>query len=81
MRDAGLPPWPWGPTLREARRIQRIKQVCLAADLGVKPDTLAGWEHGRYSPSWRHAQQWARALGYEVVLWPRERGMERSKAA
>lgn len=81
MRDHSLPPWPWGPTLREARKIRRIKQWVLAEHLGVQPDTLAGWENGRYSPSWRHAQQWADALGFELILWPRERDVQWSKAA
>ena len=42
-----------GDRIREYRRIHGLSQKKLAAQLGIDPTTLAGWERGKHQPKKR----------------------------
>jgi transcriptional regulator with XRE-family HTH domain len=52
--------------LRLERRRQRVKQVVLAATLGVKQQALCNWEKGYATPTDEHLHAWSAGLGLQV---------------
>ena len=46
-----------GDNLREYRRVRGLTQKKLAAQIGVDPTTLAGWEKGEHRPTKRLLNQ------------------------
>ncbi len=53
-------------TIRQLRQARDWPQLDLALRLGVHPNTIAAWEHGRTIPSPSHQQRLANLFGVPV---------------
>jgi transcriptional regulator with XRE-family HTH domain len=58
--------------LRKIRRDQEISQDALAAAAGMAKGHISGLERGQRNPALTTLTNWAGALGYEIVLRPKE---------
>ena len=58
--------------LRSVRRSRDILQRDLEARTGYQRERLSQWEQGHRVPNLTHLTDWANALGYDVVLQPRQ---------
>ena len=58
--------------LRQLRINQGVTQEQLAAKAGYYRSTVERWENGKHSPSDRALTDLAQALGYDLVLRPRQ---------
>lgn len=75
LGSAGLAQGPSRPVghpaaadLRALRRSRGLTQVQVAKLIGIPTSTLAARENGENEPTWTDLQEWAAALGFEVVL-------------
>jgi transcriptional regulator with XRE-family HTH domain len=68
-------PHPIISALREVRLASRISQDAIGASLGKRSNEISAYENGhpgRQSPRICTLEAWASALGYEIVLRPKE---------
>lgn len=66
--------------LSQRRRTLRLRQVDLAAHIGVSDSALSRWERREASPSLDGFVAWAEELGLEVCLLPDLRKPPRQRA-
>lgn len=63
------------PIVAELRRIRKehsITQRDLAVSTGrASHQSIQAWETGVHEPTLGHLRQWAKTLGYDIVLVPR----------
>ena len=65
-------PHPIVSALREIRIERRLSQTTLAGNIGVGQNVLAYRELGHCSPQLNSLTDWADALGFDIVLRPKE---------
>lgn len=66
--DSGKTPSSFGDRLSVAIDNAGIKQVHLAKELKVSPNTVSSWKRGRHHPHHQRLAELAQALGTEVAV-------------
>lgn len=59
-------------TLSNRRRALGLSQRTVSLTANIHPNSLLDWERGHYEPRMRAFIRWAEALGYNVVLQPKD---------
>jgi len=59
--------------LKEIRTEKKLSQTKFSSMLGMAaPTQLQNYEQGRTTPSIKKVEEWADALGYKIVLLPKD---------